>query len=122
MKDIIFKKENRVALILGVLLVVTLVVVVVLMLKMKAPVDDQVKDLQKTIAKVSRLIVLPADEQPTLATVSDIEKLKDQPFFTNAKNGDKVLIYPRSLKAILYSPSQDKIIEVSSVNVPPQTQ
>lgn len=122
MKDIIFKKENRVALILGFLLVVTLVVVAVLMLKMKAPVDDQVKDLQKTIAKVSRLIVLPTDEQPTLATVSDIEKLKDQPFFTNAKNGDKVLIYPRSLKAILYSPSQDKIIEVSSVNVPPQTQ
>lgn len=33
------------------------------------------------VAAVSKLIVLPDGEEPTVATVSDPEKLKDQPFF-----------------------------------------
>jgi hypothetical protein len=74
-------------------------------------------DLEKTVSQVGRLMVLPTDETPTMATVSDPEKLKDQPFFTNAKAGDKVLIYSNARKAILYSPTQDKIIEVAPVNL-----
>lgn len=74
-------------------------------------------DLEKTISQVGRLMVLPTDETPTMATVSDPEKLKDQPFFVNAKTGDKVLIYSNARKAILYSPTQDKIIEVAPVNL-----
>lgn len=74
-------------------------------------------DLDKTIASVGKLMVLPADETPTMATVSDPAKLKDQPFFVNAKSGDKVLIYSNARKAILYSPSQNKIIEVAPVNL-----
>lgn len=74
-------------------------------------------DLEKTVSQVGRLMVLPTDETPTMATVSDPEKLKDQPFFTNAKTGDKVLIYSNARKAILYSPTQDKIIEVAPVNL-----
>jgi hypothetical protein len=74
-------------------------------------------DLEKTISQVGRLMVLPTDETPTMATVSDPEKLKDQPFFANAKTGDKVLIYSNARKAILYSPTQDKIIEVAPVNL-----
>jgi hypothetical protein len=61
-------------------------------------------------------MVLPADETPTIATVSDPEKLKDQPFFANAKKGDKVLIFSNSAKAILYSPTEDKIVEVAPIN------
>ena len=66
---------------------------------------------------VSKLMVLPTDETPTMATVSDPEKLKNQAFFVNAKVGDKVLIYTKARKAILFSPSQNKIIEVSPLNV-----
>ena len=46
-------------------------------------------ELSETIARVSRLIKLPEGETPVLATVSDPEKLKDQPFFANAKSGDR---------------------------------
>ena len=70
-----------------------------------------------TIAAVGKLIVLPEGEQPTLATVTDPEKLKDQPFFANAKAGDKVLIYTNAKKAILYSPTENKIVEVAPVNI-----
>lgn len=66
--------------------------------------------------KVGRLIELPSDEQPTIVTVSDKDKLAGQLFFLNAQDGDKVLIFPKAGKAILYRPSEDKIIEVGVVN------
>ena len=56
-------------------------------------------------------------EDPTVATVVDPERLRDQPFFANAKQGDKVLIYTNAKKAILYSPESNKIIEVAPVNI-----
>ncbi len=120
-KNLVFSRENRVAVILSFLLACAVVISVVLYFRIpKNSEADQRKDLERTLQKVSRIMVLPANEEPTLATVTDLSKLKDQPFFANAQQGDKVLIYPRSLKAILYSPSKDKIIEVSSVNLPPQ--
>jgi hypothetical protein len=120
-KNLVFGRENRVAAILSFLLACAVVISVILYFRIPKNAEaDQTKDLERTLQKVSRIMVLPANEEPTLATVTDLSKLKDQPFFANAQEGDKVLIYPRSLKAILYSPSKDKIIEVSSVNLPPQ--
>lgn len=74
------------------------------------------EESQELIEKVGRLIVLPENEQPTIATVTDLAKLKGQPFFARAQIGDKVLIYSQSKKAILYRPSADKIIEVAPFN------
>ena len=71
-------------------------------------------DSDAVIAKVSKLTILPA-EQPTVATVSDITKLKDQAFFNNAKNGDKVLIFKNSKKAVIYRPSTNQIIEIAPI-------
>ena len=67
--------------------------------------------------KVGKLIELPVDEEPTIATVSDADRLREQPFFANAQNGDKVLIFTNARKAILYRPSTNKIIEVAPVNI-----
>jgi len=64
------------------------------------------------VGKVSKLMQLPSGT-PTVATVLDKEKLKDQVFFKNAENGDKILVYMDAKKAILYRPSTDKIIEIS---------
>ncbi len=118
MKNYLSDKKNIIVVVLAVLLVIAVVLIVTLMGK-GTPEEDQLKELQRTVKSVSRLMVLPETEQPTLATVSDVTKLKDQAFFANAKTGDKVLIYPNSRKAILYSPSLDKIIEVSSLNLSP---
>jgi hypothetical protein len=72
---------------------------------------------RELIAKVSRLTEVPSNETPTIATVSDASKLKSQAFFTNAQNGDKVLIYTQAKRAILYRPSTDKIINIAPINI-----
>ncbi|MDP2630898.1 MAG: hypothetical protein Q8P56_05845 [Candidatus Uhrbacteria bacterium] len=77
----------------------------------------EVSEVEQLLAAVGKLIVLPEGETPTIATVSDLEKLKSQPFFVNAKNGDKVLIYTNAKKAILYDPVANKIIEVAPINI-----
>ncbi len=73
-------------------------------------------ETQELIAKVGELMFLPTDEEPTVATVSDVEKLREQAFFLHAKNGDKVLIYAKASKAILYDPVANKIVEVAPIN------
>lgn len=74
------------------------------------------KENQTLVAKLGQLIVLP-DEQPTVATVADPNKLKDQAFFAKAKVGDKVFIFTNAKKAILYDEENNKIVEVAPINI-----
>ena len=117
--------------VLGVILVLSLVVNAVLLVKYRqqskevatlrqdpnALVMQQTKEL---VAKVGKLIDLPTDETPTVATVNDPEKLKDQPFFAKAQVGQKVLIYTGAKKAILYDEKENKIIDVAPLTINPQ--
>lgn len=68
------------------------------------------------LGKLKKLMILPNDENPSIATVLDASKLKDQPFFTNAENGDKVIIYTKSQIAILYSPGKNLIVNVAPIS------
>ncbi len=74
-------------------------------------------ETKKLIEQVGQLVELPQDEVPTVATITDVEKLRDQPFFAHAENGDKILIYTGIKKAILYRPTVNKIVEVAPINV-----
>lgn len=74
-------------------------------------------EVQQITNKLGKLIELPQDEEPSVATVLDHEKLKDQQFFTSAQDGDKVVIYTKAMKAILYRPSDNKIIEVAPIQI-----
>lgn len=102
------------------LLIVVFVAVTGLAVYFRIQVNDLRKHPEKItqsevtdiVSKVGKLIELP-DEKPTLATIADPNKLKDQPFFAKAKVGDKLLIYPNNRKAILYDPINNKLIEVA---------
>ena len=76
-------------------------------------------EIKSLVEKVGRILVVPTDETPTVATVSDPEALKDQAFFADAKKGDKVLIYSNAKKAVLYDPVADKIVTVAPLNIDP---
>ena len=75
------------------------------------------EETRSLVASVGKLMDLPDGEDPTIATVSDPERLKDQPFFAKAKVGDRVLIYTNARKAILYDPTRNKIIDVAPINI-----
>lgn len=74
-------------------------------------------ELSNVKASVSHLMLLPTDEEPTLATVQDKSQLKDKFLIDKAKNGDQLLIYTNNGIAILYRPSINKIVAVSPVTV-----
>lgn len=73
--------------------------------------------IESLVVKVEKLIDLPQGELPTLAEITSIENLKDQPFFAKAKVGDQVLLYTVARKAYLYDPVANVIVEVASVNL-----
>ncbi|KXK09252.1 MAG: hypothetical protein UZ22_OP11002001130 [Microgenomates bacterium OLB23] len=77
---------------------------------------NAINDATRTLEAVSKLMELPTDETPTVATVTDKTKLQKQPLFNKAENDDRVIIYTKAQKAILYRPSINKIIEVAPVN------
>lgn len=68
---------------------------------------------ENVISRVAQVMELPQGENPTVATVSNSNKLKEQDFFKSAENGDKILIYAGYKMAILYRPSVNKIIKVA---------
>ena len=84
---------------------------------LKNPQQASLDQTKSVVAMVGKLIALPTDETPSLATVQDKSKLKDQPFFKNAVNGDKLLLFIKAKKAILYRESSNKIIEVAPINI-----
>lgn len=111
---------------------ITLIVIIILIIiasvyaftyykKVKTLSQDPAKVNEAKIAelvkKVGRLIDLPTDESPVLATITDTAPLANNPFFVNAKIGDEVLLYTVSKKAFLYDPKADLIIEVASLNI-----
>lgn len=107
-----------------VITIVSVVTAIVLNNKLKAlqSSESQAKssavEVQKIVAEVGKHLVLPAGEVPTMAAVSDLSKLKGQPFFERAELGDIVLIYATTRRAVLWRPTAQKIIEVSAINLP----
>lgn len=85
--------------------------------KLKSVLGTSSEKNSKIIEAVGKLITLPEGETPTIATVTDKDKLNNQAFFQSAKNGDILLIYSQAKKAILYDPLARKIIDVAPLSV-----
>jgi len=74
------------------------------------------EDVSIVLAEVRKLVDLPTGENPTIATVTDLKPLGSQEFFKDAHIGDKLLLFTKSKRAILYRPSTNKIIVVAPLN------
>lgn len=69
------------------------------------------------LESLKKIMLLPDDIEPTMAVINDVEALKAQQpnFFANAKNGDRIIVYPTL--AIIYDYEANKIIHVGPVNI-----
>jgi len=80
------------------------------------------KDDKVILDQLSKIILLPKDVIPTMAIITDVDKLqKQQPdFFVDAKNGQRLIVYPTM--AIIFDVQANKIMKVGPVQVAqPQT-
>jgi hypothetical protein len=73
-------------------------------------------NVPQLLSEVGKIIDLPADESPTVATVTDPKELKGT-LFDDSKVGDKLIFYSGTAQAILYRPSERKIIAVGSLTI-----
>lgn len=74
-------------------------------------------EIKEVVEKVGKLIELPEGEEPTVATVQDAERIRNQPFFSKAQNGYRVILYTNARLAILFDEQANKLINVGSINV-----
>lgn len=76
---------------------------------------------QEVISKVRLLYALPEGVEPTVATIVDVNLLRERnAFYNKAKNGDHLII--TNDRAILYDPIQNVIIDVVPVQIQPASQ
>ncbi len=77
----------------------------------------QNKELAKQVlARVRKHFALPMEPEPTVATIVDVEKLRERNvFYRKAENGYHLIL--TSNRAILYDPKQDVIIDVAPVQI-----
>lgn len=73
---------------------------------------------QRIIRDVRKLIAIPADVEPTVAMIIDVETLRQRnSFYAKADNGDYLIVTAE--RAILYDPKEKIIIDVIPVQVQP---
>lgn len=116
-----FKKEQIIIVILSILLVSAIVLAVFQVTQKNDDLDIPEKGLEERandiLIDLSKIYFIPEGEEPTVVTIKDVEKLKESEpeFYTNAKNGDNVIIIASQKIAILYRQSENKILRVSPV-------
>ena len=74
-------------------------------------------DSAQVLSEVKQIFpyLLPS-EMPTVATVTDVNKLAGQEFFRNAQNGDRVLVFSVAHIAIVYRHSQRSIVNFGPIS------
>lgn len=112
----LFQSRRRVAAMVAVALIVLGGYIVYEKYFHLTPAEKAQKELAAAVAGVSKLIILPQGDEPVLATVTDAKTLiAQQAFFAGSENGDQLLLFPRNLKAVLWSPSRNVIVNVGPI-------
>lgn len=74
---------------------------------------------EQLLKAVGRMIMLPSNEEPVIATVADHSQFANQPFLAQAQNGDRLLIYLDAKKVYIYRPALHKLVDVGPVSINP---
>lgn len=73
---------------------------------------EKKEESDNILEKINKLVILP-EEEPIVSRIADIDQpALNQAFFIGAQNGDYLLIYKNTGKAILYSAKENKILNM----------
>ena len=70
--------------------------------------------IEAILSEMRKLIVVPTGEDPAIATIVDIEQLKSSPFYKDAQNGDRVVLFNNAKKAYIYRPDSKIIVNYAA--------
>ncbi len=71
---------------------------------------------RSVVERVQKLMNIDVSVEPTVATIVDVEKLREQnPFYDKAENGDFLIVTPT--RAILYREEENIILDVVPVQI-----
>jgi type II secretory pathway pseudopilin PulG len=71
---------------------------------------------QEVLGQVRALIDIPAEPEPTVATIIDVDALRESSeFYNKAKNGDHLIITEN--RAVLFDPDRGIILDVVPVSI-----
>lgn len=83
-----------------------------------ADVGGDLEEADAVIANVRKLIQLPDNIDPTVATIVDVDTLRERnAFYNSAKNGDYLVVTTE--RAIIYDPVDNIIKDVVPVQIQP---
>lgn len=84
---------------------------------------DIEKQNQTLISEISKIMILPAEQNPLFYEITDPSALVAvQPFFTGSEKGDKLVVFPQSGKALIYSTTRHVIVNAGPIQFDSQTQ
>ena len=73
-------------------------------------------DSQRILDMLEQHMILPEDDKPVMASIKDVSKLKeDSNFYKNAENGDRLIVFPGSKRAIIFSTDDNIIVNAGLV-------
>jgi hypothetical protein len=76
--------------------------------------NTSAKEAESIARRIGDIISLP-DGKPAVSTVLDKAKLTNETLKERAENGDKLLIYVKAKRLILYRPSTEKVIDMLTI-------
>lgn len=109
------KNKSPMMLVIGLVIVILLAVIVVLGWKLYSrdePAANDEKTSERIIDKVSKIYLLPENEDPAIVQIQDVSQLEGQDFFKKAINGDYLLAYEENNIAIIYREPDNKLINI----------
>jgi Asp-tRNA(Asn)/Glu-tRNA(Gln) amidotransferase C subunit len=81
--------------------------------------EENRAEAQRIITKVQQLMEIDVSVEPTVATIVDVDVLRERnAFYDKAENGDFLVVTPT--RAILYDEENNVIIDVIPVQITPQ--
>lgn len=69
---------------------------------------------KQLVSQLSKLIEMPSG-QPVITTVIDKSKLTNKTLASQAQNGDRLFIFAKSKRLVLYRPSDKKVVDMLTI-------